>query len=222
MWPIDCLGVWNRYLTERVNWARGFTNAVPWVDYKAIPVTVQWLCGLFIKTMPGYILPSVYFLNCSLPPQRMWLHICLFVFSSVWGTQKILRKWKLRNPYTMCFFTDGRGRSLNHWCSEFGLELETHKQSKQKEIHAGPWTHPQGYPSWEWAANDTAEAPCTEQRTNPTFHAHRERVFSCFKGKQTFNWSVVLVLAPVFVKSNSFFICLRFSFIVFNYVSVCA
>jgi hypothetical protein len=101
---------------------------------KAHLVTVQWLCGLLIKIMPGHILPSVYFLNHSLPPQRMQLHVCLSAFSSVWGTQKILRKWKLGSPHTMWLFCWWKGKVTESLMFRIRTRMETHRQSKQKEI----------------------------------------------------------------------------------------
>lgn len=49
--------------------------------------------------------------------------------------------------YTQCeFFADGRGRSLNHWCSEFGLEWKPTSNQNKKRFMTKPWEHPQGYP----------------------------------------------------------------------------
>lgn len=180
MWTINGLGVWNRHLTERVKWARSFTNAAPRADYKLFLVTVQWVWRLLIKIMPGYVLPSVHLLNRSLPPQRLRLHVCLSVFSSVWGTHKKYSGNESLEVYTQCeLFADGRGRSLNHWCSEFGLKWKPTSNQNKKRFMTKPGAHPQGYPPWEWVVHNTAGALCAEQTANPTlpgvpFTAHRK------------------------------------------------
>lgn len=134
MWTINCLGVWNRYLTERVKWARHFTNAVLEADYEGTSCHSAMALWSSDQNHAWAHPPKCLFLK-PFPTTSKNAASCLSLrFSSVWGTQKILRKWKLGSPHTMWLFCWWKGKVTESLMFRIQTRMETHKQSKQKEI----------------------------------------------------------------------------------------